>query len=136
MPKEIIAVSGGFDPIHIGHVRMFQEASRRGDLYVIVNSDDFLMKKKGKVFMPFAERCELIASIGCVHTVVPCIDEDMTVCKTLEKLLPDVFANGGDRVENNVPEVEVCKKHNIRMLWNVGGRKIQSSSDLLNAYGN
>lgn len=134
MFEKIVAVSGGFDPIHIGHIRMFKEAAKLGKLYVILNSDEFLNKKKGKPFMEYEERKEIIESIGCVYKVVPCIDENQTVCETLRVLIPDYFCNGGDRVEGNVPEAEVCERLGIEMLYNVGGGKIQSSSELLNAY--
>lgn len=128
--KEIVVItSGGFDPVHIGHIRLFREAKTLGDkLVVILNSDDFLLKKKGYVFMPFNERKEILESIKYVDEVVPCIDTDQTVCKTLEKLRPDVFAKGGDRNESNTPELSVCKDLNIRVVFNVGGGKIQSSS--------
>lgn len=132
MPK--VAVSGGFDPVHIGHVRMFNEASKYGDVYVILNSDEFLKKKKGSAFMPFNERRELLENLKSVHEVVPCVDADMTVCETLRLLKPDFFANGGDRTATNTPEMAVCEELGIQMLWNVGGGKIQSSSNLLNSY--
>ena len=135
MPKnKRIAVSGGFDPVHIGHIRMFREAAKLGTLYVILNSDDFLLKKKGKVFMPFAERKEILENIDGVYEVVECIDEDMTVCDTLRLLKPDVFANGGDRIGSNTPEKEVCDAIGIQMLYNIGGEKVQSSSDLVSSY--
>jgi D-beta-D-heptose 7-phosphate kinase/D-beta-D-heptose 1-phosphate adenosyltransferase len=124
-----VAVSGGFDPIHIGHIRMFRDAKKLGDrLLVILNSDKFLKEKKGFIFMPFKERKEIIESIRYVDKVVPCFDKDDTVCNTLSSLKPDVFANGGDRKEGNVPEKPICEKYGIEMVYNVGGNKIQSSS--------
>lgn len=130
-----VAVSGGFDPIHIGHIRMFKEARKLGDkLIVILNSDKFLKEKKGFVFMPFKERKEIIESIRYVDEVTPCFDKDNTVCNTLSSLKPDVFANGGDRKEGNVPEKPVCDKYNIEMVYNVGGGKIQSSSWLTDRF--
>lgn len=131
--KEImVATSGGFDPLHIGHIRLFREAKTLGDkLVVILNSDDFLLKKKGYVFMPFDERKEILESIKYVDEVVPCIDTDQAVSKTLEKLRPDVFAKGGDRNESNTPELTLCGELNIRVMFNVGGGKVQSSSWLV-----
>ena len=133
----VVAVSGGFDPIHIGHIIMFNQAKKLGDkLVVILNSDRFLKNKKGYVFMKFKERKAIIENIKSVDKVIPCIDKDQTVCKTLEELKPDIFANGGDRTKSNIPEVEVCKKLGIEMVFNVGGGKIQSSSRLINKVKN
>ena len=128
---KIVVVSGGFDPVHVGHIRYFRAAKQLGDeLVVILNSDKFLMKKKGFVFLPFDERKEILEALACVDRVIPCLDKDQTVCKTLEKLRPDIFANGGDRFLENIPEVDVCRRLGIEMIFNVGGKKIQSSSDL------
>ena len=133
MSNKTIVVSGGFDPIHVGHVRMIQEASVFGEVIVILNSDDWLIEKKGYTFMPFEERSEILMSIKGVTKVVPTIDLDNTVCETLRQLKPTYFANGGDRKEGNVPEENVCKRESIIMLWGVGGGKIQSSSWLVDA---
>lgn len=132
LDRKIIAVSGGFDPIHIGHIRYFKEASELGELVVILNTDRFLKKKKGFVFMPYKERKEIIESIKYVNRVVKCIDKDQTVIKTLKSLKPDIFAKGGDRNLNNIPEKEICEELGIKMIFGVGGGKIQSSSWLIN----
>ncbi len=138
--KIIVAVSGGFDPIHIGHVRMFQEAKKLGDeLVVILNNDNWLKAKKGFVFMPQEERKEVIKSIGCVDAVVFTGHEDnptdMSVCMSLLDLKPNVFANGGDRFSDNIPEVAVCNSINCQMIFNIGyGGKVQSSSWLLDKH--
>lgn len=131
--KEIVVTtSGGFDPVHVGHIRLFREAKTLGDkLVVILNSDDFLLKKKGYVFMPFNERKEILESIKYVDEVVSSVDTDHTVSKTLEKLRPDIFAKGGDRNESNTPELTLCRELNIRVVFNVGGGKVQSSSWLV-----
>ena len=129
--KDLIAVSGGFDPIHVGHVRMILEAAEHGDVIVIANSDAWLKRKKGFVFMPYEERAEILESIKGVFSVAEADDADDTVCSTLSVLVPDVFANGGDRKGDNTPEVALCKELGIKMLWNVGGGKIQSSSELV-----
>jgi cytidyltransferase-like protein len=126
-----VAVSGGFDPVHVGHVRMIQEASKYGHVIVIANSDVWLKRKKGYVFMPFEERAEILMSIKGVSDVCEALDDDDTVCMSLKKLVPDCFANGGDRKPSNTPEMDVCDRLGIEMLWNIGGEKIQSSSDLV-----
>lgn len=131
MRKKVV-VSGGFDPLHIGHIRYFKAAKKLGRLIVILNSDRFLKNKKGFVFMPFKERKEIIESIKYVDKVVLCIDRDQSVSKTLEKLKPDIFAKGGDRKITNIPEseIETCKRLKIKMIFLVGGKKIQSSTRL------
>ncbi len=139
--KKII-VSGGFDPLHIGHLRMFQEAKSLGDyLIVILNSDNFLLKKKGYIFMPSQERKELIEGLSCVDEVVDSIDKDQTVSLTISSICKDnhtyFFANGGDRSKpESIPESDICKKNNVQLIFNIGGEKIQSSSDLLKPYIN
>tara|TARA_B100000989_G_C19458750_1_gene435259 strand:- start:333 stop:1091 length:759 start_codon:yes stop_codon:yes gene_type:complete len=137
-----VAVSGGFDPVHIGHLRMFCRAKNLGDkLIVILNSDNFLLEKKGHIFMPFDERKELILGFSYVDEVVSSIDNDNTVCKTILSLKRDnkidIFANGGDRKnEEDIPEFSVCNENNIEMIFGIGGDKIQSSSSLTNKYKN
>ncbi len=131
MSRKLIAVSGGFDPVHIGHVKMIQEASRHGDVIVILNSDDWLQRKKGYVFMPWDERAFILGNIKGVTIVTNVDDSDDTVCHALSRHRPDAFANGGDRKTDNTPEMELCAELGIELLWNVGGGKIQSSSDLV-----
>jgi len=126
-----VAVSGGFDPVHVGHVRMIRSAAKKGHVVVILNTDSWLMRKKGYVFMPFHERKEILESIKGVKLVVKAEDGDNTVCNSLASVSPTYFANGGDRTNVNTPEMSVCKKYDIEMLWNVGGGKIQSSSELV-----
>jgi cytidyltransferase-like protein len=134
-PYETICVSGGFDPVHIGHLRMIQEAAQYGEVTVIVNSDDWLMRKKGYIFMPFEERCEIIRGFVGVKDTVAVDDSDNTVCEALRALSPTYFANGGDRKNNNTPEMDICDALGIQMLWNIGGGKIQSSSTLVTDAG-
>lgn len=131
MAKRIIAVSGGFDPIHVGHVRMILDAASRGDVVVIANSDEWLMRKKGFIFMNWEDRAEILMSIRGVTDVYSVDDSDETVCEALREISPDYFANGGDRKKNNTPEMNVCSDLGIKMLWNVGGNKIRSSSELV-----
>ncbi len=135
---DIVVISGGFDPVHKGHVRMIQSAAKACELLVVgVNSDEWLRRKKGKEFMSFEERAEIMSAFSGVGYAVGFDDSDNSACeliKTVRELYPDAsiaFANGGDRVQDNVPEVQTCLDYNIEMLWNVGGEKIQSSSDLL-----
>jgi len=130
MTKRIM-VSGGFDPIHKGHVRMILAAAEHGSVVVVANSDDWLMRKKGYVFMPWEERAEIISAIKGVSEVVTVDDSDGTVCEAIKRCRPDAFANGGDRKGENTPEVRTCAENNVELLWNVGGEKIQSSSDLV-----
>lgn len=135
---KIIAVSGGFDPVHAGHLRMFEEAKRLGDrLIVILNNDAWLRTKKGKPFMSQEERAEIIRGFRCVDEVLITEhaedDTDRSVCRALEAIRPHIFANGGDRKPDGdpVPEETLCKKLGISMVYNVGGDKIQSSSWLI-----
>jgi D-beta-D-heptose 7-phosphate kinase/D-beta-D-heptose 1-phosphate adenosyltransferase len=138
--KIVVAASGGFDPIHVGHVRMFQEAKKLGDeLVVILNNDNWLRAKKIHIFMPEAERKEVIEALGVVDRVILTHhkkgDKDTSVCRELMELKPDIFANGGDRKLDNIPEVPVCESIGCEMVFNVGnGGKVQSSSWLLKDY--
>ena len=131
MKRKLIAVSGGFDPIHKGHVRMIREAAKLGDVIVILNSDDWLMRKKDYKFMDFIERSYIAGSIKGVIMTSGVDDSDGTVCEALRRIKPDAFANGGDRYDTNTPEMDICKELGIEMLWNIGGEKEQSSSDLV-----
>lgn len=135
----IIIASGGFDPIHMGHIKYLKEAKELGDeLIVILNTDEFLIRKKGYVFMELKEREEVLSSLKMVNKVIISKDEDQSVCKTLEfiyNLFPGnkfIFVNGGDRTSDNIPEKEICNNLGIFMAFGVGGYdKIQSSSELI-----
>ena len=131
MSEKVVAVSGGFDPIHVGHLRMLEEAAKHGSLTVIINSDNWLKRKKGYVFMPWEERAELISELSCVARVVEAKDDDRTVCETLKELRPDIFANGGDRVSKTTPEARLCEELGIELMYDVGGDKVRSSSILV-----
>jgi cytidyltransferase-like protein len=126
-----IAVSGGFDPMHKGHVQMIREAAKYGNVIVILNSDEWLIRKKGYKFMSFEERAYIAGSIKGVTLVANVDDSGGTVCSALKRFKPDFFANGGDRYLTNTPEMAVCEEIGITMLWNIGGGKIQSSTDLV-----
>ena len=133
--KKTIMVSGGFDPPHIGHIRMFKEASKWGKVIVALNSDEWLMRKKGYVFMSFKERKEIISEFASVEYVMDFDDSDGTACHAIASMKPDAFANGGDRKKNNTPEMDLCDELGIQMLWGIGGQdKPQSSSWLVNKF--
>ena len=132
----IVAASGGFDPLHVGHIEYLQRARELGDkLFVILNSDQFLITKKGFAFMPWSQRETILRALACVDEVVPCIDEDQTVCKTLEELKPHIFAKGGDRNIGNIPEREVCERLGVQIVDSLGA-KIASSTDLVSRMKN
>lgn len=139
--QKVILVSGGFDPVHVGHVRMFKEAKKLGDrLVIVLNNDNWLLKKKGYAFMPEADRKEILESFACVDEVVLSEhrenDPDVSVCREIERIRPDVYANGGDRFADNIPEFKLCTDLGIEMVFNVGGGKVRSSSDLVKKYKN
>ena len=136
--EKLVAVSGGFDPIHVGHIRMIQEAATLGDgVIVIANSDEWLIRKKGYTFMPYCEREEVLQAIKGVVVVIKAEDHDNTVCNTLKLIKPAIFANGGDRKEGNVPEYKVCNDLGIELIFGVGGNdKPQSSSWLVDKVKN
>lgn len=127
----IVAVSGGFDPLHKGHVRMIEEAIQYGRAHVYLNTDEWLIRKKGFKFMPWEDRAAILMAMKGVELVIPVIDEDDTVCETIRKFKPDIFCNGGDRFPENTPELKLCCDLGIQMKFNVGGEKIQSSSELV-----
>jgi cytidyltransferase-like protein len=130
----IVAVSGGYDPLHIGHVRNIQEARHFGDsVMVILTRDDQLIRKKGYCFMPYHERKEILMRIEGVDMVLPNIDPDLSSTKSLQRYMPDIFAKGGDRGQDNMPQAEkdVCEKIGCQIIYGVGGGKIQSSSWLV-----
>ena len=125
-----IAISGYFDPIHVGHIEYINNAKKLGDwLVVIVNNNNQSALKKGKYFMDEKDRVLIVKNIKAVDEVFLSIDEDKTVCKSLKKVNPDVFANGGDRKNYEIPESKVCKENNIQIIDGLGD-KIRSSSDL------
>ena len=127
---KIVAVSGYFDPIHVGHLEYLRLSKKLGDkLVVIVNNNHQCVLKKGKPFMDEKDRVEIVRSLEMVDEVFLSIDDDKSVCKSLEKIKPHIFANGGDRSTREVPESTVCKKYNIQMTDGLGD-KIRSSSDL------
>jgi D-beta-D-heptose 7-phosphate kinase/D-beta-D-heptose 1-phosphate adenosyltransferase len=131
MSEKTIMVSGGFDPLHIGHLRMIKEAAKYGKVIVVANSDAWLLRKKGYIFMPWTERKEIIEGYAEVDRVEAVDDSDGSVCEAIRRLRPTYFANGGDRTNKNTPEMAVCDELGITMLWEIGGGKIQSSSEMV-----
>lgn len=131
MKRPIVAVSGGFDPIHPGHVEYIEHAARFGDVHVYLNTDAWLMRKKGFVFMELPQRARILWALKGVTLVIPAEDDDGTVCKTIQTFKPDFFAKGGDRGPDNTPEAELCSHLGIEVLYEIGGDKVESSSDLV-----
>lgn len=130
MKKKVVAVSGYFDPIHVGHLEYLKLAKQLGDtLVVIVNNNHQCVLKKGKPFMDEHDRVEIVKALEIVDQVFLSVDDDKSVCASLDAIKPDIFANGGDRHTGEVPESVICKKHNIKMIDGLGD-KIRSSSDL------
>ena len=133
--KVVVATGGGFDPLHEGHIRLFKEAKQLGDvLIVMLNSDEQLIKKKGKTFYPSQqERKEIIESIKYVDKVIIDPGKDVTCEEALRLIKPDILAKGGDRTPGNMAEIEinVCQELGCKIVYGVGGEKIQSSSWLL-----
>ena len=127
-----VAISGYFNPIHIGHIKYMEEAKSLGDeLIVIVNNDAQVKLKGSKSFMNEQDRLAIVRAIKYVDRAILSIDTDRTVKKTLTELSPDVFAKGGDSTDTNVPELSICEQLGIAVVMGVGGNKIQSSSKLL-----
>jgi D-beta-D-heptose 7-phosphate kinase/D-beta-D-heptose 1-phosphate adenosyltransferase len=127
-----VMVSGGFDPVHAGHIRLIRAAAKHGDVIVIANSDNWLYRKKGFVFMDFNARAEILNAIKGVIMVDSVDDADGTVCEAIYRHKPTYFANGGDRGRSNTPEQSVCEDLGVELLWGIGGdKKLASSSDLV-----
>jgi cytidyltransferase-like protein len=136
----IVITSGGFDPLHTGHLNMLEAAYSFGMVVVLVNTDEWLLRKKGKFFMPLVDRIRLVRALKVVAEAEVAIDYDDSVSESLWSLrkrfpeTPLVFANGGDRVHGNTPEEWACKENDIHCLYGVGGGKTEASSELLKRY--
>lgn len=131
----VVLVTGGFDPVHSGHIEYFKDAASRGHSLVVgLNSDDWLTRKKGQPFMPFAERKAVIENLKMVDRVIAFDDSDNTACDAIQQLLngPDqyiIFANGGDRTNTSTPEYERFKDNSrVHFAWGVGGEHKKNSS--------
>lgn len=138
--KKIVITSGYFNPLHIGHMNLMREAKKIGDFLVVIVNNDRQVKVKGSMpFMSEKERIEIVKDIKHVDAVFLSIDEDLPISKSLRAIANQYkgelfFAKGGDRNADNIPqsEKEVCMEFNIKVVNNVGGGKVQSSSKLLN----
>jgi D-beta-D-heptose 7-phosphate kinase/D-beta-D-heptose 1-phosphate adenosyltransferase len=133
----IVVTSGGFDPIHPGHISLLQESAEFGDVVVaVVNGDAFLRAKKGRPFQDLRTRCLIVSAIRGVDYVVPFeIEGDLTVNEALRRLCPAVFTKGGDRVDaDTIPEWEICRELGIDVVTGVGADKQWSSSWFLEAW--
>jgi cytidyltransferase-like protein len=130
---KIVVVSGGFDPIHSGHIAYFKSASKLGEkLIVALNSDEWLINKKGKFFMPLEERKSVVENLSCVDSVIEFEDDELGSAKNalikIKEMYPDdhiIFANGGDRNKENIPEMSI---ENISFEFSVGGDNKKNSS--------
>ena len=132
--NNIVLVSGGFDPVHSGHIKLIKEASIHGDVVILLNSDQWLRKKEGKEFLPFNEREIIMSSLKNVIDVIAFDDSDSTCIKGIKKAISKYpnrilkFANGGDRNNKTTPETFFCNKNNVEAIWGIGGNKKSNSS--------
>lgn len=128
----VVAVSGYFNPLHVGHLEMIERAKKIGNKLVVIVNNDYQVKLKGSVpFMSLADRVKIISALKAVDEVFVSIDRDKTVCKSLAKVKPNIFANGGDRKSlGDVPEFPICQKLGIEMVDGLG-KKIRASSELI-----
>lgn len=139
VPKgnSIVIATGGFDPFHIGHLSYLKSAARLGAFLIVgVNSDDWLIRKKGYYFQSITSRLPIVDNLKCVHSAVSFLDEDGTAISLIEKVKfynPNatkiIFANGGDRNADNIPEMSVL---GVEFAFGIGGdNKMESSSDII-----
>ena len=138
--NDIILVSGGFDPLHSGHIYLITDASKYGDVVVLLNSDAWLIQKKGKEFLPYKEREMIMNALKSVIDVIAFDDSDKTCIDGIRKAIEKYpnrkikFANGGDRNDNTspLPEKVYCEQNKVKVLWGIGGdNKANSSSWIL-----
>ena len=131
----IIVVSGGFDPLHSGHINMFKQANELGPVWLLLNTDEWLQKKKGYNLLSYKEREIILTSNRFIDRVIKAKDKDDTVVNNLKEFVNNdlefAFANGGDRIPTTTPEMAYCFEHNIPMLFNIGGTKTESSSKII-----
>jgi len=138
--NDIILVSGGFDPLHSGHIYLITDASKYGDVVILVNSDAWLIQKKGREFSPYGERKIIMSALKNVIDVISFDDSDQTCVEGIRKAIEKYpnqkikFANGGDRNDNTspLPEKVYCEQNKVKVLWGIGGdNKANSSSWIL-----
>ncbi len=129
--KKVVVVSGYFNPMHIGHLEMLEKAKKLGDYLVVILNSDYQVGLKGRVpFMPEKDRKKIVEAIRYVDEVFPSIDKDLSICESLRQVKPDIFANGGDRHQGEIPEASVCRELGIEMIDGMG-EKIRSSSIMI-----
>ena len=132
--NSIVLVSGGFDPVHSGHISLIQEAANYGDVVVLLNSDEWLSAKKGKEFLQYKEREIIMGSIKKVIDVISFDDSDTTCIDGIRKVINKYpnhkikFANGGDRNNKTTPETKFCEDNKVETLWGIGGNTKKNSS--------
>lgn len=133
----VVLCTGGFDPLHSGHISYLNAAKKLGDVLVVgINSDEWLSRKKGRAFMPLKERFSVVSALGVVDEVIVYNDDDNSSCDAIKLTrlrYPNaciVFANGGDRTENNIPEMETTDT-NVEFVFGVGGADKKNSSSWL-----
>jgi D-beta-D-heptose 7-phosphate kinase/D-beta-D-heptose 1-phosphate adenosyltransferase len=139
--RPVVFVSGGFDFPHNGHVQYVQEAAKLGHVVVLLNSDEWLIRKKGYKVLDWDARREILKEMRSVFAVYEVDDSDGTVCAGIQDTVTKlghignrfIFAKGGDRTAENTPEQEICAKLGVTCVFGVGGEKIASSSDLVRA---
>lgn len=137
MKDKIVVVTGGFDPLHSGHIDLIKEARKIGRVIVGLNSDDWLTKKKGAPFLSFDERYSIVSNLKNVLCTISFDDSDGTAIDAIKKAQSMfvksqiVFANGGDRTQDNIPELDYCKSNNIEVVFGVGGDTKKNSSSWL-----
>ncbi|MEM2092989.1 MAG: adenylyltransferase/cytidyltransferase family protein [Candidatus Bathyarchaeia archaeon] len=128
----VVLTGGFFDPPHRGHISLFREAKALGDrLVVLVHRDECCNKKKGYCFMPLEDRKAILESIKYIDEVIVCPENcNLTMEPIIEMVKPNIYAKGGDRTPENMPEgeVETCRRLGVEIVYGVGGGKIQSSS--------
>lgn len=131
---DIVLVSGGFDPIHSGHIKLIKEASEHGRVVILLNSDQWLRNKKGVEFLPFKEREIIMSALKNVINVISCGNIDETCIDGIKIAIDKYknsrikFANGGDRDNKTTPESIFCNKNNVELLWGIGGNNKSNSS--------
>ena len=139
---KVVLVTGGFDPLHSGHIAYLTAAKKLGDKLVVgINSDEWLTRKKGKPFMPLRERISIISALSVVDDVLTWDDSDDSACGAIFKLMSTsgygqdiIFANGGDRTKENIPEMTTFQD-SVEFVFGVGGEdKMNSSSWILEEY--
>ena len=142
MRTTIVIVTGGFDPLHSGHIAYLASAARLGDFLVAgINSDDWLTRKKGNYFLPFLERYVILSNLRMVDRAIGFNDKDESAIDCIRQvrvMFPDdslIFANGGDRTPENIPEQVIADELKVKFAFGVGGKtKRNSSSDILNRW--